>query len=51
MVHNSVAEEWLQYANSDFEAAKFSQSMLPTPLEIICYHCQQSSEKYLKGFT
>ena len=22
----------------------------PTPDEIICFHCQQSSEKYLKGF-
>jgi len=50
MDHNSIAEEWFHYANSDFEAAKFLQSMLPKPLEIICYHCQQSSEKYLKGF-
>lgn len=24
--------------------------MKPKPLEIICYHCQQSAEKYLKGF-
>jgi HEPN domain-containing protein len=22
----------------------------PTPDEIICYHCQQSAEKYLKAF-
>jgi len=50
MDHNSIAEEWFHYANSDFEAAKFLQSMLPIPMEIICYHCQQSSEKYLKGF-
>jgi HEPN domain-containing protein len=24
--------------------------MWPTPLEIICFHCQQAVEKYLKGF-
>ncbi len=24
--------------------------MKPVPLEIICYHCQQCAEKYLKGF-
>ena len=24
--------------------------MHPLPTEIICYHCQQSAEKYLKGF-
>ena len=24
--------------------------MKPLPLEIICYHCQQSAEKYLKGY-
>ena len=24
--------------------------MRPIPIEIICYHCQQSAEKYLKGF-
>ncbi len=24
--------------------------MHPRPIEIICYHCQQSAEKYLKGF-
>ena len=24
--------------------------MIPLRLEIICYHCQQSAEKYLKGY-
>jgi HEPN domain-containing protein len=24
--------------------------MQPTPIEIICYHCEQSAEKYLKGY-
>lgn len=25
-------------------------SMVPVPLEIICYHCQQSAEKALKAY-
>lgn len=50
MDHKRVAQEWFQYANTDFEAANFLQTMRPMPLEIICYHCQQSAEKYLKGF-
>jgi HEPN domain-containing protein len=24
--------------------------MYPTPTEIVCYHCQQAAEKYLKAF-
>ena len=24
--------------------------MYPKPIEIICYHCEQSAEKYLKGY-
>ena len=24
--------------------------MSPLPIEIICHHCQQSAEKYLKGY-
>ncbi|EEG47745.1 hypothetical protein RUMHYD_03392 [Blautia hydrogenotrophica DSM 10507] len=27
----------------------FNEHMYPKPLEIICYHCQQSIEKLLKG--
>jgi HEPN domain-containing protein len=50
MDHKQIAQEWFHYANADLEAAKFLQTMRPMPLEIICYHCQQSSEKYLKGF-
>ena len=35
----------------DFAAAKhLCDTMHPKPLEIICYHCQQSAEKILKSF-
>lgn len=42
--------EWFSIADSDYKAAEFLQTMVPTPLEIICYHCQQAGEKCLKGF-
>ena len=42
--------EWFQYADRDLATAEFLQGMRPQPLEIICYHCQQSTEKYLKGY-
>ena len=42
--------EWLRYADMDLATAQnLLQTMHPAPLEIICYHCQQASEKYLKA--
>lgn len=46
----SIANEWFTVAEKDISSAKYLQNMNPTPIEIICYHCQQSSEKFLKGF-
>jgi len=34
----------------DLRSAEYLLNMRPVPLEIICYHCQQSAEKYLKGY-
>ena len=34
----------------DFDSANHLLTMHPIPIEIICYHCQQSAEKYLKGY-
>jgi len=42
--------EWFRFANMDLETAEYIQGKRPQPLEIICYHCQQSAEKYLKGY-
>jgi len=33
-----------------FQQARFLLKMHPIPIEIICYHCQQSVEKYLKVY-
>lgn len=51
MAKESVAE-WLRYANMDLDAAKFLfEKQYPAPLEIVCYHCQQAAEKFLKSIT
>lgn len=43
-------EQWLYKANEDFMAAKeLLKSELPLT-GVICFHCQQSIEKYLKAY-
>ena len=42
--------EWFRFADMDLESAEYLQGKRPQPFEIICYHCQQSAEKNLKGF-
>lgn len=44
------AQEWQRFAAMDLNSAEYLINMYPVPLEIICYHCQQSAEKYLKGY-
>jgi HEPN domain-containing protein len=50
MDNKDVAKEWFKIAEADLYSAEFLQNMQSIPIEIICYHCQQSAEKYLKGF-
>jgi len=51
MVDRETVQEWLDKGNDDLRVAEYLLTMhLPTPDEIICFHCQQSAEKYLKGF-
>ena len=42
--------EWFRFADMDLESAEYLLGKRPQPLEIICYHCQQSAEKNLKGY-
>ncbi|MCL2410451.1 MAG: HEPN domain-containing protein [Treponema sp.] len=48
--NNDLVMEWYKFAMRDFDSAKYLCGMHPKPLEIICYHCQQSVEKFFKGF-
>ena len=47
---NDFIAEWFHFADMDLQTAEYIQGMRPQPLEIICYHCQQSAEKNLKGY-
>ena len=41
---------WLEFAEKDLDVAKhLYESFYPRPLEIICFHCQQSAEKAVKA--
>ena len=42
--------EWIQIAEDDFYSAQILNQAVRKPFEIICYHCAQAVEKYLKGY-
>ena len=49
MKNENYVKEWLEYAKRDYESAlHLFDNMVPAPLEIICFHCQQSAEKKQK---
>ena len=45
-----LVAEWLKHADDDIDTALLLKEMRPQHYEIICYHCEQAVEKYLKGF-
>ena len=49
MDHEYISE-WFNHGDMDFQAAELLLASYPLLLEIICYHCQQAAEKYLKGY-
>ena len=51
MKHKEIVKQWIDLANNDLALAEHTaKTMRPTPYEIVCFHCQQSVEKYLKAF-
>ena len=45
-----VVSEWLNFAQRDYDVAlHLSKTFYPMPVENICYNCQQSAEKAMKG--
>jgi len=41
--------QWVQIADRDLAAAQYlAKTMWPVSYEIVCFHCQQAAEKYLK---
>ncbi len=45
----NAPKEWRILAERDMAAAEYLAKMYPPLNEIIAYHCQQATEKYLKG--
>ena len=51
MEHKEIVQQWIEKADKDLAVAEHTAKTLwPTPYEIVCFHCQQFVEKYLKGF-
>ena len=51
MNEHDIVREWLKIAFDDYDSAQYLyDNKDPKPLEIICYHCQQSVEKSLKAY-
>jgi len=42
--------EWIKIADDDFDSAQILNQSFRKHHEIICYHCAQAVEKYLKGY-
>jgi len=42
--------EWLEIADNDFDSAILLNEAVRKHYEIICYHCAQAIEKYLKAY-
>jgi HEPN domain-containing protein len=44
-----LSEEWITKAEEDYAVAlELASSARLTPYNVICFHCQQASEKWLK---
>ena len=51
MQHEKEAKQWIEIANKDLALAEHVvKTMRPIPHELVCFHCQQFVEKYLKAF-
>jgi HEPN domain-containing protein len=47
----SLLDEWIAKADADYKSAVVMQRRRKEPLlDIVCDHCQQCVEKYLKAY-
>lgn len=44
-----ATREWIEKADEDLKAAEFIVGSKPPLHDIVCFHCQQCVEKYLKA--
>jgi HEPN domain-containing protein len=45
-----LIEAWIEKAEHDLDSAKLIFNHLPAYYDMICFHCQQAAEKYLKAY-
>jgi HEPN domain-containing protein len=50
MADSADYSEWTAKGDEDLRVAKHLLSLYPEPIDIICFHCQQAAEKYLKAY-
>jgi HEPN domain-containing protein len=46
---NELTAEWVGKAEEDFTVAAVLLRRRKIPADIVCFHCQQAAEKYLKA--
>jgi HEPN domain-containing protein len=50
-MREKLVEEWIYKAEQDFESAQHLIKKVEKPVpDVVCFHCQQCIEKYLKAF-
>ena len=49
-MNTEEVKDWMTIADSDFDSAKILHEAPRKYYEIICYHCAQAVEKYLKSY-
>ena len=47
---HSLIQAWFDKAEKDLLSARHESSFEDAVLETVCFHCQQSAEKYIKGY-
>jgi HEPN domain-containing protein len=48
-IDTELREQWFGKAGNDLRAAEMLLAGEDPPLDVVCFHCQQAAEKYLKG--
>jgi len=46
----NLVNYWFKKADNDLKNARIVVEVEDAPIDTVCFHCQQSAEKYLKGF-
>ena len=44
-----LAREWFDKAERDLLTAETMLAVSPAPTDVVCFHCQQTAEKYLRA--